>query len=53
MKDYDVLYVDDAGDKQDYVVTAPDVRVAINNTFELCPDARRIIRCSPKPMFDD
>ena len=53
MKDYDVLYVDDAGDKQDYVVTAPDARVAINNTFELCPDAKRIIRCAPKPMFDD
>ena len=53
MKDYEVVYVDDNGDKQDYVITAADVRVAINNTLELCPDARRIIRCSPKPMFED
>ena len=53
MIDYEILYIDDRGDKQDYVVTAPDVRTAINNLFELCPDARRVIRCSPKPMFDD
>ena len=53
MKDYDVVYIDDSGDKQDYVITAPDVRVAINNTLELCPDAKRIIRCSPQPMFTD
>ena len=53
MIDYDVVYVDKEGDKQEFVVTAPDVRVAINNTLELCPDARRIIRCAPKPMFDD
>ena len=26
---------------------------AMNNLFELCPDARRIIRCAPKPMFED
>ena len=53
MIEYDVVYVDKAGDKQEFVVTAPDVRVAINNTLELCPDARRIIRCAPKSMFDD
>ena len=53
MIDYDVVYVDKEGDKQEFVVTAPDVRAAINNTLELCPDARRIIRCAPKPMFDD
>ena len=53
MIDYNVVYVDKEGDKQDFVVTASDVRTAINNTLELCPDARRIIRCAPKPMFDD
>lgn len=53
MKNYDVVYIDDRGDKQDYVIAAPDLRVAINNTLELCPDAHRIIRCSPQPMFTD
>ena len=53
MTDYDVLYVDKEGDKQDYTVTSTDVRTAMNNLFELCPDARRIIRCAPKPMFQD
>ena len=53
MTDYDVLYVDKEGDKHDYLVTSTDVRTAMNNVFELCPDARRIIRCAPKPMFDD
>ena len=31
MKDYDVVYIDKEGDKQDYVVTSTDVRTAINN----------------------
>jgi len=53
MTDYEVIYVDDHGDKQDYVVTSIDVRTAMNNLFELCPDAKRIIRCAPKPMFTD
>ena len=53
MTDYEVLYVDKEGDKQDYTVTSTDVRTAINNVFELCPDARRIIRCAPKSMFTD
>ena len=26
---------------------------AIANTIELCPDCRRVIRCAPKPMFND
>ena len=50
---FEVKYIDDAGDKQDYEVTATDVRTAINNALELCPDARRIVRCYPKPMFND
>ena len=57
MKDYDVgHYIDKEGAKnvkQDFVVTATNTRVAISNTIELCPDCRRVIRCSPKPMFED
>jgi len=53
MIDYDVIYIDKEGDKQDFVITSTDARTAINNLFELCPDAKRIIRCVPKPMFDD
>ena len=53
MKDYEVLYVDKEGDKQDYVVTSTDVRTAMNNTFELVPHCKRIIRCAPKSMFED
>ena len=53
MTTYDVLYVDKEGDKQDFEVTATDVRTAINNIFELCPDAKRIVSCKPQPMFTD
>ena len=53
MIDYEVLYVDKGGDKQDFVVSSTDVRTAMNNVFELCPDCKRIIKCAPKPMFDE
>lgn len=53
MKDYEVTYVDEDGCHHDYKTTAQDTRAAIYNTLELCPDARRVIRCAPKPMFDD
>ena len=53
MKDYDVVYLDKIGDKQDFVVTAIDVNTAIANTIERCPDCRRVIRCAPSPMFID
>ena len=53
MIDYEVLYVDKVGDKQDFVVTSTDVRTAMNNVFELCPDCKRIIKCAPKPMFEE
>ena len=53
MKDYDVKYVDGGGNEHEFVVTSTDVRTAINNAFELRPDIRRIIRCTPAPMFDD
>ena len=48
MIDYDVIYVDDRGDKQDFVVTSVDTRSAIKDLYDLCPDAKRIIRCTPK-----
>ena len=47
MKTYEVKYVDKDGCHHEYEVTAPDVRVAINNTLELCTDAKRILRCYP------
>ena len=53
MIDYDCVYIDKEGDKQDYVITSTDVRTAMNNLFELCPDAKRIVSCKPKLMFDD
>lgn len=53
MIDYEILYIDKQGDKQDFVVTSIDVRTAMNNLFELCPDAKRIIRCTPKPIYED
>ena len=53
MIDYEVLYIDKGGDKQDFIVSSTDVRTAMNNVFELCPDCKRIIKCAPKPMFDE
>ncbi len=53
MIDYEVLYIDKGGDKQDFVVSSTDVRTAMNNVFELCPDCKRIVKCAPKPMFED
>ena len=53
MKEYEVKYIDEDGCYHDYQITAPDVRVAINSTLELLPEAKRIIRCTPKPMFND
>ena len=52
MIDYEVLYIDNKGEKQNYDITSTDVRTAMNNLFELCPDAKRIVSCKPKPMFD-
>ena len=52
MIDYEVLYIDNKGEKQNYDITSTDVRTAMNNLFELCPDAKRIVSCKPKPMFE-
>ena len=51
--EYEVKYVDEDGCYHDYEIVAPNVRVAINNTLELEPEAKRIVRCYPKPMFDN
>jgi hypothetical protein len=53
MIDYEVLYIDNKGDKQDYVITSTDVRTAMNNLFELRPDCKRIVSCKPKQMWTD
>ena len=53
MTDYDVVYLDQDGNKKDYVITSTDVRKAISNLFEFCPDAKQVVRCTPKPMFTD
>ena len=53
MKDYDVKYVDKSGNEHTFVVTSTDVRKAINNAFELRPEIKRIVRCTPAPMFTD
>ncbi len=45
MIDYNVVYVDDRGDKQDYVATAPDLASVFAVVEEQCPDCRRIISC--------
>ena len=50
MKTYDIVYIDKTGDKQDYKVTATNVRDSIKIALEQCPDARRII--SSKPSND-
>ena len=39
MIDYEVLYIDKEGDKQDYVITSTDVRTAMNNLFVALIDA--------------
>ena len=53
LTEYEAIYLDDKGDKHSYLLTSTDVRTAMNNLFELCPDAKQIIRCVPKPMFED
>jgi hypothetical protein len=52
MIDYEAVYIDKKGAKQSVFVTSTDVRTAINNLFELHPDAKRVVRCTPKPMFE-
>ena len=53
MIDYDVKYVCKGGDEHCFVVTSIDVRTAINNAFELRPEIKRVLRCTPAPMFTD
>jgi len=48
MIDYIVIYVNGEGEHIDYEIASTDVHTAMKNTFELCPDARRIISCKHK-----
>ena len=52
MTKYDVLYIDKRGDQQDFAVDAESVAKAIENVLYFCPDCRRVVKCTPKPMFD-
>jgi len=53
VKDYEVKYKDEDGCAHEAIVTAQDVRTAINNAFELHKDCVQVIRAYPKPMFED
>ena len=53
MIDYECLYLDKTGEKQTCVITAVNARTAMNNLFELYKDAKQIISCMAKPMFED
>lgn len=53
MIDYDVKYVSKNGDTHEFLVTSTDVRTAINNAFYLRPEIKRILRCTPAPMFTE
>ena len=51
MTKYAIIYIDKEGDKQDFIVDAFSYKDAINNVFYFCQDARRVVLCTPKPMF--
>ena len=53
MTKYDVVYVDDMGDLCDFIVDAYSPADAITDVKYFCPDCRRVISCTPKPMFED
>ena len=50
--DYNIIYVDKQNNRRSTTVTSGDMRTAMNNLFELNPDACRVISCMRKPMFD-
>ena len=53
MTDYTLQYIDKSGDFQCFETVAKDTRQAINAVIELCPDCRRVISCTPTPMFNE
>ena len=53
MTDYTVKYVDKEGDLQDFQTVGKTITQAISAVKELCPDCRRIISCTPTPMFNE
>ena len=50
---YDLVYIDDMGDKCDFTVDAYSIKEAMNSLLYFCQDARRIVSCTPQPMFTD
>ena len=50
---YDVVYIDDMGDKCDFVVDANSLKEAVSSVQYFCPDLVRLVSCTPKPMFDE
>ena len=53
MTEYTVKYVDKIGDFQDFKTAGDDPAQVINAVLELCPDCRRVISCTPTPMFNE
>ena len=53
MKDFDVVYVDQDGNKKSFVVTSIDTNTAIASALDLRSDCRRVVRCSPKSISKD
>ena len=49
---FDVLYIDDAGDKQDFTVDAYSLKEAMQDVTNFCPDCVRIISCTPQSTAD-
>ena len=47
MIEYEVVYYDNEGNKDKYLVDSWDVRAAMNAFFKLVPAAERIISCKP------
>ena len=52
IEDYIIIYVDKQNTRRNVTITSGDMRTAMNNLFELHPDACRVVSCMRKPMFD-
>ena len=53
MIDYEVLYIDKEGDKQDYVITSTDVRTAIKNCSSCILIANASLAVNPNQCLTD
>ena len=52
IEDYLITYVDKQNNRRSTTVTSDNMRTAMNNLFELHPDACRVVSCMRKPMFN-